>query len=337
MDNPTLDVLIITYNRAELFEKTLISVCNQTYQDFTIKIFNNGSTDNTKEVYEKIKAQYPNRRFEYMKLEENHQDQYFVDKKNEFITAEYVIAFHDDDLMHPQYVEYLMKVINENPNAVLLGGKTKISYNPEKLQWCEPQGDYIIGDTRDMAKWYFRGDTFSFPAICYKSECYKAERFDNKLYGNRGDFPFLMDIADHGLVCELQDRFLHYRLHEKQNGNKLPTIEQRVNLVQKIANLLLTGDEECKKIFYNRIYYMCQRTGFINYDIARDNKWISKETQKQFNKDFSHKYISLKLWFYKLMTFFVYKFDFLNNKKLRKKYTKSHFKYSKKYKKISIL
>ena len=148
----TLDIIILTYNRSELFAESLRSVCNQTCDNFTIKVFNNGSTDNTEEVYLKIKAEYPHRTFEYLKLEKNHQDQYFIDKLKGFILADYCIIFHDDDLMHPKYVENLMRVIKEHPEVVILGGKTSISYHPENLKWCEPKMDYIIGNTCDMVK-----------------------------------------------------------------------------------------------------------------------------------------------------------------------------------------
>lgn len=327
---PSIEVIILTYNRAELFEQTLRSVCNQTYKDLTIKILNNGSTDNTEEVFNKIKSEYPNHKFGYLKLEENHLDDYYLQKRNEFITADYVIIFHDDDLMHPRYIEYLMKVIKKHPDVVLLGGKTNISYHPENIPWCKPQGKYVIGDVRDMAKWYYRGDTFSFPAICYKSKILKTTQWQGELYGNRGDFPFLMDVAEHGKVCELQDRFLHYRVHKGQDDHKLPTMQQRINLISKIADKLLSGDKECKDIFYGRIYNLCTQQGFINYDIAHKYHWTSPKTEKKFKKAHRYKKNLIKILFYKFMIFFMRR---LKNRKKELKYARKYHKYSAKYKK----
>lgn len=299
---PSIDVVVLTYNRAEFFEKTLRSVCDQTYPDFTVKVLNNGSTDNTEEVFNKVKAEYPHRKFDYLKLEENHLDQYFIDRKNEFITADYVIVFHDDDLMHPRYVEHLMKIIPEHPEFVILGGKTKISEHPEELEWDEPTGKFIIGDMRDMVKWYFIGDTMSFPAICYKSVWYKNTKYREDLYGNRGDFPFVMDIAEHGKVCRLEDRFLHYRLHKGQDTFNWPSMDKQINLIRKMADALLNDDKGYQDAFYRGIENVFIPDGYIDYKTALLNDWIRLPEKISGKKTKTYKIHLFKSYLYRLLS-----------------------------------
>ena len=249
----SLDVILLTYNRAEFFRKALISICEQTYQDFTIKIFNNGSTDNTKQVYEEIISNYPQRKFKYMELHENHQDDYFIQKKNDFITAKYVIVFHDDDLMHPNYLEYAMDIIKHHSDIVILGGKTKISKQPERLIWDTPNRNYKLWLTRDFILNYMIGDIFAFPSIIYRSELYKKTKFKHDLYGNRGDVPLLVDISKYGKICLLETRFLHYRIHEHQTANIFPTMKQRINLLNLFKNNLFLKNKEDRVAFQKRI------------------------------------------------------------------------------------
>lgn len=49
----SIDVIIPTYNRASCLERAIQSVLNQTYQDFTLHIVDDGSTDETKEILTK--------------------------------------------------------------------------------------------------------------------------------------------------------------------------------------------------------------------------------------------------------------------------------------------
>ncbi len=270
----SLDVMLLTYNRAEFFRKSLISICEQTYQDFTIKIFNNGSTDNTKQICEEIISNYPQRKFKYMELHENHQDDYFIQKKNDFITAKYVMVFHDDDLMHPNYLEHAMDIIKKHPDVVILGGKTKISKQPERLIWDTPNRKYQLWSTRDFIRNYMIGDIFAFPAIIYRSELYKTTRFKHDLYGNRGDVPFLVDISKYGKICLLETRFLHYRIHEHQTANTLPTMKQRINLINLFQSILLLNNIEDKIAFKNRINVYI-KNNYITAFAAFKNGWIS--------------------------------------------------------------
>ena len=53
-NNPKVSVILPTFNRAHLIEKSIKSVLNQTYKKFELIIVDDLSTDNTKEVISKI-------------------------------------------------------------------------------------------------------------------------------------------------------------------------------------------------------------------------------------------------------------------------------------------
>ena len=89
-------MIITTYNRAKLINRSISSVLNQTYNNMEIIIIDDGSTDNTKKIINKIK----DNRIKYIKLKKNKGPSYarnFGIKKSrgEFI------AFQDsDDVYH---------------------------------------------------------------------------------------------------------------------------------------------------------------------------------------------------------------------------------------------
>jgi len=65
--NPTVSVIIPTYNRAHLVGRAIQSVLNQTYQDFELIVVDDGSTDNTEEV---VKG-FNDARIRYIRHDEN--------------------------------------------------------------------------------------------------------------------------------------------------------------------------------------------------------------------------------------------------------------------------
>ena len=67
--NPTVSVIIPTYNRAHLISRAIKSVLNQTYQDFEVIVVDDGSTDNTEEVIKEF--QKKDERIKYVRHEKN--------------------------------------------------------------------------------------------------------------------------------------------------------------------------------------------------------------------------------------------------------------------------
>lgn len=91
-----ISVIIPTYNRAKLINRSLSSVLNQTYNNIEIIIIDDGSTDNTKKIINKIK----DNRIKYIKLKINKGPGYarnigIKKSKGEFISDDF---YHKDKL-----------------------------------------------------------------------------------------------------------------------------------------------------------------------------------------------------------------------------------------------
>ena len=61
MDIPAVSVIIANYNRADLLEQAIQSVVDQTYQDYEIVIFDDGSHDHSFDVIEYYREKLPDR------------------------------------------------------------------------------------------------------------------------------------------------------------------------------------------------------------------------------------------------------------------------------------
>ena len=68
-ERPTVSVIIPTYNRAYLIDRSIQSVLNQTYQDFELIVVDDGSTDNTEDIIRQF--QEKDKRIKYIKYDKN--------------------------------------------------------------------------------------------------------------------------------------------------------------------------------------------------------------------------------------------------------------------------
>jgi len=113
-NNPSVSVVIPTYNRAGLLGRAVQSVLNQTFQDFEIIIVDDGSTDKTEEVVKSFK----NELTRYIRHEKNRGANAARNTGIKAARGEYV-AFQDSgDEWLPQKLEKQMKVFeNASPDV----------------------------------------------------------------------------------------------------------------------------------------------------------------------------------------------------------------------------
>jgi len=109
--NPTVSVIISTYNRAHLIGRAIQSVLNQTYQDFEVIVVDDGSTDNTEEI---VKS-FNDPRIRYIRHEKNKGAAAARNTGIKAARGKY-IAFQDsDDEWLPEKLEKQMKVFENAP------------------------------------------------------------------------------------------------------------------------------------------------------------------------------------------------------------------------------
>ena len=92
LEKDGVSVIIPTYNRAELLERSVKSVQEQTYKKWEIIVVDDGSTDNTEDIIKKLNDV----RVRYIKNEKNMGAAASRNRGAEFAKYDY-IAFQDSD------------------------------------------------------------------------------------------------------------------------------------------------------------------------------------------------------------------------------------------------
>ncbi|MGA1980112.1 MAG: glycosyltransferase [Sedimentisphaerales bacterium] len=144
---PAVSVCIPTYNRKNYLKETLQSVFAQTYRDCEIIVLDDGSTDGTKEMIKNIGCPV---RYYWV----NHIGQYAArNKLIELAQGEYITFVDSDDLLFPDAVERLIKVIEAHgPNVIAYGAYVGV----------DEKGRYVKRKQRPLPSGNITAELFEF-------------------------------------------------------------------------------------------------------------------------------------------------------------------------------
>lgn len=206
-----------------MLKETLKSICEQSAVGFDIIVLDNASTDNTAAIVEEIKKEYPDRNIVFKTLEENIGGMNNFNRARLSVNKEWAMLFHDDDLIHPEYIKRAMDALRKNPDAVMASCTFKNYEEPNAENWETFKDDYYIGDVKYFATLMFGSMLQNFASTIYKSSLLKEIEPDNKLYGKISDRPYMLAVASHGKSIVLKPPYIRYRNHPGQDTNTSKT------------------------------------------------------------------------------------------------------------------
>ena len=104
---PQISVIIPTYNRANCITKAIDSVLAQSFQDFEIIVWDDGSTDDTREI---VKA-YGDHRIRYY-FGDNHGVSFARNRAIEQASGKYIAFLDSDDVWEPEKLLSQLSMFN---------------------------------------------------------------------------------------------------------------------------------------------------------------------------------------------------------------------------------
>lgn len=257
--NEKISVIIPTFNRGNLIENSINSVLNQTYKNLEIIVVDDGSTDNTKDIVEKIQDE----RIKYIKLTENKggSNARNVGIKNS--NGKYISFQDSDDIYYPDKLELQFKnIINKNSNLDFC--KIKVIFN-ESYSCFYPNSrqENSISKGNIFNELISKGNFISTQAILIKRKFMIKYLFD----------PFIPRLQDFDLILRMIPKVkISYtkkvlvELHIQKDSITLSRKKLR-----KAVNILLK-----KKFNFNSN----QKKLFINYINTQILSILSNKSRK---------------------------------------------------------
>ena len=321
-----IQIFIMTYNRVDFLKESIESILNQSVKVKELIILDNESTDNTKELVES----YANRGVKYIRTSGFLGNYY---KAKEIADKKYCMLFHDDDILHPNYLEFALKVLNKHKNVSLVVTRFYDFYNNFFFKHKKAYLFYSLFESqKEFAEFMYFVENVAYPNAIYRTEDFKKIDLEYEKYSKFNDWPLMLKMAAFGKVVLLEDsKLLAYRIHMNQDTNTTTntlSLEQAINWVKvfndfgefdkdseiyKIflnkADYFLRGrydlyiDKELKKDFtYSDLLDFAEKKGIVGIKNAQGESYIKTDEYKRFFKKIANKYRYNKLmyWFYNL-------------------------------------
>ncbi len=249
-----ITVAIPTYNREKYLTDCLVSVLNQTEKNFNICIFDNCSDYDIGSAVKKINL---NGNIKIIKSEKNIGSfENFKRIKNYNFDSEYLIVFHDDDIMHKDYLKSALNYLEKNKDVVWLGSNINFVKDSNKMFDFKRLNlsNFQKINTEKLITLLLDGFNLGFCSMIYKTSVFKTDiNLDelNKKFSKWADRPLLIELSKKGLVAITEEKFINYRVHLGQDSqdNQLKEIpKEGYNLLQYYSTELdAAGFEKANK------------------------------------------------------------------------------------------
>lgn len=268
-----VSIIIPTYNRAHLIGETLDSIVAQTYPNWECIIVDDGSTDDTATLI----AEYilKDNRFKYYTRPEDRLKGANACRNYgfELSNGEFIKWFDSDDIMHPQFLEKQVEVLEHNLALDFCASFSKCfkervdnlsgSFIPEHKTESKAIYNFILG------KLYFLTPS----TLWRKSKIQGKILFDEELYNaHETDFNFRRLIE--GLRFFYLQEVLFYvrRGHqsiESESINNFLSLESQFIYFQKVFDYLNSKKVSNDLEFTVLKKYVIYRQVFFYYAIRR--------------------------------------------------------------------
>ncbi len=215
-----LEVFVLTYNRAELLKKTLESLLRQTLQEFSITVLDNASTDHTTDIV----ASFHSPRIHFLSVEKNLGAVGNLQRTQQLASKKYLMVFHDDDQLHPDYLKTALQYLENHHDATLLApNKTNIQAGAEPIVPAKIDRTALKLNRTLFASALFIKNILAWPGVIYRNDHWKTLDLQNlqDLFGKFYDRPIMIEALRDGSALILPGPWIYYGRHSAQE-TRLP-------------------------------------------------------------------------------------------------------------------
>ncbi|QAA93318.1 poly-beta-1,6-N-acetyl-D-glucosamine synthase [Pollutimonas thiosulfatoxidans] len=161
--NPLITILVPCFNEAAHGEDTLLAALNQEYPNIEVIAINDGSTDNTATMFDRLTAEYPQLRV--IHLARNQGKAMALRMGAMAARSEYLVCIDGDALLAPDAVSYLVAPLINHSHVAAVTGNPRVRTRSTLIGRIQV-GEFssIIGLIKRTQRVY--GRVFTVSGVC---------------------------------------------------------------------------------------------------------------------------------------------------------------------------
>lgn len=231
-DSIFFSVVIPSYNRAHLIEKTLMSVFEQSYKFYEIIVVDNCSTDNTIEV---LQPYVQSGRIRLIKNEVNLERSVSRNNGMKAAKGDFLTLLDSDDLMHKDNLHDAAAFIRENPD---------IKFFHNLFHLVNENGEVIytprVRDNKTAVKSISYGNFLGCIGVFLAREVYQQYHFDeNPVVIGSEDWDLWIRIISRypvGRISKINNSVVEHGARSISTFTPDSILQRRIYILNKIRN-----------------------------------------------------------------------------------------------------
>lgn len=231
MKNSTtrVSISVVCYNQENIIEHTILSCLNQEYDNFEVVVSDDGSTDRTPQVLNKLSVMYP----EKLRLILNNINSGITKNCNiclSHCTGELIALCAGDDILYPNKIATQVKEFEKNRELVCC-------YHPSHIVQDGIVTSIIGNKKKDIVKNFYgyikkTGACIPAPSLMIKKSAIPEYGYDERI-PTASDWLFSIECMSKGQVIRVDKILSAYRLHETNIGK---------SFILYVDDFLLSGE-----------------------------------------------------------------------------------------------
>ena len=234
----SIQIYILSRNRPLFLKVAIDSALNQNHSQIKFEIIISDNSDN-ENVSKMIKENYAHKNIKYIRRISPLSGIDHLNLVVSELNSEFSVIFHDDDILHPDYINIMSSFFNQS-DAVLLGCNS-INFKDNILDPKDVQDSKLrVNNLPSITKFYNEKDFLErylpgndgnapFPSYMYRTKFLKQAMLKIPVTGKHADVLILSSHTNYGTIVWLAKPLIYYRIHDS-NDTVIEQITSSISL-----------------------------------------------------------------------------------------------------------